>query len=50
MATTALPPLHRRRVLDHHAVQGLYSTFESHLVPALQGKEGARILDVASAR
>ncbi|PRW57037.1 methyltransferase type 11 [Chlorella sorokiniana] len=36
-------------VLDHHAVQGLYSTFEAHLVPALQGKAGARILDVASA-
>lgn len=36
-------------VIDHHAVQGLYSTFERHLVPALQGKEGVRILDVASA-
>ncbi|KAI7836751.1 hypothetical protein COHA_009389 [Chlorella ohadii] len=36
-------------VIEHHAVQGLYSTFASHLVPALQGKEGVRILDVASA-
>lgn len=40
---------HLCRVIDHHAVQGLYSTFERHLVPALQGKEGVRILDVASA-
>lgn len=36
-------------VIDHQLTKGLYPNFESLLVPALQGREGVRILDIASA-
>ena len=36
-------------VIDQQLTKGLYPNFESLLVPALQGRQGARILDIASA-
>lgn len=36
-------------VIDNHMVLGLYSEFESFLAPELKGRDGVRILDVASA-
>jgi ubiquinone/menaquinone biosynthesis C-methylase UbiE len=43
------PPTAAEWVIDHHLTKGLYPNFESLLVPALQGRQGARILDIASA-
>ncbi|KAL4452437.1 hypothetical protein ABPG75_008099 [Micractinium tetrahymenae] len=36
-------------VIDNHAAQGIYPEFAAFLEPLLRGKEGVRILDVASA-
>lgn len=36
-------------VIEHQLVKGLHPNFEALLVPALQGRAGARILDIASA-
>lgn len=36
-------------VIDNHAAQGIYPEFAAFLAPRLEGREGVRILDVASA-
>lgn len=52
LIAAAFPPPPRTAaewVIDHQLTKGLYPNFESLLVPALQGREGVRILDIASA-
>lgn len=41
-------PADSEYVIDNKAAQGIYPEFAAYLVPRLQGREGVRILDVAS--